>query len=55
MFFEKVQVILKRLPIYLKQIDIERNQERNHLFNFFRGLDIEVILKTVRKLGVLLK
>ena len=37
-FFEKVQVILKKLLIYLEQIDIERNQEGNHLFNFFRGL-----------------
>ena len=38
-FFEKVQVILKKLPIYLKEIDIEINQEGNHLFNFFHELD----------------
>ena len=38
-FFEKVQVILKKLPIYLKEIDIEIKQEGNHLFNFFHGLD----------------
>ena len=29
MFFKKVQVILKKLPIYLKEIDIEINQEGN--------------------------
>ena len=39
MFFKKVQVILKKLPIYLKEIDIEINQEGNHLFNFFHVLD----------------
>ena len=39
MFFKKVQVILKKLPIYLKEIDIEKNQEGNHLFNFFHELD----------------
>ena len=39
MFFKKVQVILKKLPIYLKEIDIEINQEGNHLFNFFHELD----------------
>ena len=38
-FFEKVQVILKKLPIYLKEIDIEINQEGTHLFSFFHGLD----------------
>ena len=31
MFFKNVQVILKKLPIYLKEIDIEINQEGNHL------------------------
>ena len=39
MFFKKVQVILKKLAIYLKEIDIEINQEGNHLFNFFHELD----------------
>ena len=39
MFFKKVQVILKKLPIYLKEIDIEINQEENRLFNFFYELD----------------
>ena len=39
MFFKKVQVILKKLPIYLKEIDITINQEGNHLFNFFHELD----------------
>ena len=39
MFFKKVQVILKKLPIYLKEIDIEINQEGNRLFNFFYELD----------------
>ena len=28
-----------KLPIYLKEIDIEINQGGNHLFNFFHELD----------------
>ena len=55
MFFEKVQVILKRLPIYLKQIDIERNQERNHLFNIFRGLDDRSYFKDSEKIRGFIK
>ena len=39
MFFKKVQVIFKKLPIYLKEIDNEINQEGNHSFNFFYELD----------------
>ena len=39
MFFKKVEVILEKLPIYLKGMDIEINQEGNHLFNFFHWLD----------------
>ena len=39
MFFKKVQVILEKLPIYLKEMDIEINQEGNHLFNFFHWKD----------------
>ena len=39
MFFKKVQVVLKKLPIYLKETDITINQEGNHLFNFFHKLD----------------
>ena len=39
MLFKKVQVILKKLPIYLKEIDTEINQEGNHLFNIFHELD----------------
>ena len=39
MFFKKIQVILEKLPIYLKEMDIEINQEGNHLFNFFHWLD----------------
>ena len=39
MFLKKAQVILKKLPIYLKEIYIEINQEGNHLFNFFHELD----------------
>ena len=39
MFLKKVQVILKKLPIYLKEIYIEIIQEGNHLFNFFHELD----------------
>ena len=55
MFFEKVQVILKKLPIYLKQIDIERNQERNHLFNIFRGLDDRSYFKDSEKIRGFIK
>ena len=39
MIFKKLQVILKKLPIYLEEIDIQINQEGNHLFNFFHELD----------------
>ena len=39
MFSKKVQVILKKLPIYLKEKDIEINQDGNHLFIFFHDLD----------------
>ena len=39
MIFKKLQVILKKLLIYLKEIDIQINQEGNHLFNFFHELD----------------
>ena len=39
MFFKKVQAISKKLPIYLKEIDIQINQGGNHLFNFFHELD----------------
>ena len=39
LFFKKVQAILKKLPIYLKEIDIQINQGGNHLFNFFHELD----------------
>ena len=35
MFFKKLQMILKNLPIFLKKIDIELNQDAYHLFNFF--------------------
>ena len=54
-FFEKVQVILKKLLIYLKQIDIERNQEGNHLFNFFRGLDDRSYFKESEKIRGFIK
>ena len=39
MFFKKVQIILNKLPIYLKEIYIEINQKGNHLFSFFRELN----------------
>ena len=39
MFFKKLQVIFEKPPVYLKKIDIEINQEGNHLFNFFHELD----------------
>ena len=38
-FFKKLQVILQKLPVYLTEIDIKINEERNHLFNFFYELD----------------
>ena len=50
MFFEKVQVILKKLPIYSKEIDIEINQEGNQLFNFFHELDDRSYLKDSEKI-----
>ena len=34
MFFKKLQ-IFKKLPIYLKEIDVEINQKGYHLFKFF--------------------
>ena len=39
MFSKKVQIILKKLPIFLKEIDIELNQDGYDLFNFFHELD----------------
>ena len=39
MFFKKVQIILKKLPIFLKEIHIELNQDGYHLFNFLPELD----------------
>ena len=39
MFSKKLQKILKKLPIYLKEIDIEINQKGYHLFKFFYELD----------------
>ena len=54
-FFEKVQVILKKLLIYLEQIDIERNQEGNHLFNFFRGLYDRSYFKESEKIRCFIK
>ena len=39
MLFKKVQVILKKLPIYLKEIDTEINQDGNHSFNIFHESD----------------
>ena len=38
-FFKKLQVILQKLPVYSKEIDIKINEEGNHLFNFFYELD----------------
>ena len=55
MFFKKVQVTLKKPPIYLKEIDIEISQEGNYLFNFFHGLDDRSYFKDSEKLEVLLK
>ena len=54
-FFEKVQVILKKLPIYLKEIDIEINQEGNHLFNFFHELDDRSYFKDSEKIRGFIK
>ena len=38
-FLKRYKPILKKLPIYLKEIDIQINQGGNHLFNFFHELD----------------
>ena len=55
MFFKKVQVILKKLPIYLKEIDIEINQEGNRLFNFFLELDDRSYFKDSQKIRGFIK
>ena len=55
MFFKKVQVILKKLPIYLKGIDIEINQEGNRLFNFFHELDDRSYFKDSEKIRGFIK
>ena len=55
MFFKKVQVILKKLPIYSKEIDIEINQEGNPLFNFFHELDDRSYLKDSEKIKDFIK
>ena len=55
MFFKKVQVILKKLPIYSKEIDIEINQEGNQLFNFFHELDDRSYLKDSEKIWDFIK
>ena len=34
MFFKKLQIILNKLPIYLKEIDIEINQKDIIYLNF---------------------
>ena len=39
MFFKKLQVILQKLPVYLKEIDVNINEEANGLFKFFCELD----------------
>ena len=39
MFLKKLQVILQKLRIYLREIDIKIYEEGNHLFNFFYELD----------------
>ena len=45
MFFKKLQIILNKLPIYLKEIDIEINQKGYHLFKFFYELDDKSYLR----------
>ena len=39
MFFKKVDVIFKKLPDYLKDINIGKNKKGTHFFNFFKKLD----------------
>ena len=39
MFFKKLKVILQKLPVYLKEIDVNINEEANSLFEFFCDLD----------------
>ena len=55
MFFKKVQVTLKKPPIYLKEIDIEISQEGNYLFNFFHGLDDRSYFKDSEKIRGFIK
>ena len=35
MFFKKLQIILQKLPVYLKDINIKINESDNNRFNFF--------------------
>ena len=39
MLFKKVDVIFKKLPDYLKDINIEINKKRSHFLDFLKGLD----------------
>ena len=39
MFFKKLQIILQKLPHYLKDIEIKINERGDSLFNFFFKLD----------------
>ena len=38
-FFKNVDVIFKKLPEYLKDINIEINQKGSHFLKFLKGLD----------------
>ena len=39
MFLKKVDVIFKKLPDYLKDINIGKNKKGTHFLNFFKKLD----------------
>ena len=39
MFFKKLQAMLQKLPVYVKEIDVNINEEANSLFKFFCELD----------------
>ena len=39
MFFKKLQAMLQKLPVYVKEIDVNINEEANSLFKFLCELD----------------
>ena len=54
-FFKKLQLILKKLPTFLKEKDIELNQNVYLLFNFFYELDDRSYFKEEESIKVYIK